>query len=77
MRLFSLPVINYHIETARHRDDQLLKLLVGMAASLCSAGYVVKVVNAFDGEGDMLRPLDKCQVSHADRKFFGRSRILH
>jgi len=46
-------VIQNHIKASRKRNDKLLQTLVCVAATLRSAGNVVKIINALDLKGYM------------------------
>ncbi len=59
--LFS--IIKQDIEAARNGNKNLLKLLVGMTRSGCTAGDIVEVVHPFYVKWNMSSTLDKCQVS--------------
>lgn len=58
-----MPIVEVDIEGARHGDDQLLKILVGVPAALCAAWYVIEIVDTLDGEGDVDVPFDERQIA--------------
>jgi len=63
MELSFFSIIKQNIEAARNGNKDLLKLLVGMTRSGCTARDIVEVVDAFDFEWHMYSTFDKCQVS--------------
>ena len=78
MKALSLfTVIQNHIETSRERNDQLVQILVGMAAALSPAGNIVKVVNAFDFKGYVPPAFDKKVRLPRGSLILGRSIIRH
>src|SRR4051794_363993 len=56
-------VVDHHVEAARHRDQELMQALVGMAAALGAAGHVVEVVDALDPEVDVPVALDEGEIA--------------
>jgi len=56
-------VVQNHVETARHRNDQLVQILVRVPAALGPAGNVIKIVNALDLEGDMPAAFDEREIA--------------
>ena len=62
-------VVQNDIETARDGDNELLQLLVRMAAALAPARDVVKIIDAFNRKGDMRPGLQRRSNCRADRQF--------
>jgi len=60
---FLRAIIQNDIKAAGHGDNQLMQILVCMAAPFRPAGRVVKVINPLDLKGHMPPPLNKSQVA--------------
>ena len=46
-----MTVIQNDVEAARHRNDELMKLLVSVSTSLSTTRYIIEIINPFDIEG--------------------------
>jgi hypothetical protein len=57
-----LPVIDNHIKTAGHGNDELLQFHVPVSTPLGASRHVIEIINALDLEGDMPATLNECQV---------------
>ena len=61
--LLVLAIVNNHVKTAGHGDNQLMQALVRMPAALSPAGYVIQVINPLYLKGNMCPALDKGQIA--------------
>ena len=61
--LFLFAVVQNHIETSRKRNDELVQILVGVAAALGPAGNIIEVINAFDVKGYVPPAFDEGEVA--------------
>ena len=61
--LFASAVVENHVEAARHGDDELFEFLVAVSAPLCTARYVIEVINPLDVERHMPRPFDEGKIA--------------
>ena len=52
----------HHIKAARHRHDERVQALVGVAAALGAARHVLQIVDPLDVEGHMHAAFDERQV---------------
>src|SRR5690606_8660094 len=56
-------IVKGDVETAGHRDQQLMEPLMRMTASVRTARHVVEVIHALDIERNVTCPLDKSQIT--------------
>ena len=56
-------VVQMDVEAAGHGDNELVKVLVGVAAALRAAWNVVEIINAFEIKRDYTTALDDRKVS--------------
>lgn len=61
--LLFVAVVQHHVKAPRHGNDELMKPLVGVAATLGTTGYVVEVIDALDVKGYVVATFDECQVA--------------
>jgi hypothetical protein len=57
------PVVQDHVEAARHRDDHLMQVFMGMGSAVGPPRNVVGVVDPLDLKRKMISYLDKLQVT--------------
>ena len=56
-------IVEHDVEAAGHRDDDLVQGLVPVSPSHRAARHVVRVVHAFDREGNMAVILDEREIA--------------
>jgi hypothetical protein len=61
--LLLLPIIEYHVETTRHGDDELMEVLVSMTSSLRPAWDIVQIIDPLDIEWYVALTFDEGQIS--------------
>jgi exodeoxyribonuclease VII small subunit len=61
--LLFITIVQYHVETSRHRYNQLLKILMGMTTSLGTAGDIVEIVNSLYVKRYVRTTLDKSKIA--------------
>ena len=60
--LFIFPVVNNHIETAGHGDQELVAALESMPSPISAARHVGEIKNAFDPEWDVSASFKEGQI---------------
>lgn len=60
---FFCAVVQNHIEASRKSNDELVEILVCMPAALGASGYVVKIIDAFDIEGDVPTAFNEGEIA--------------
>ena len=58
-----LTVIQDHIETARHGNDELMQTLVCVSAALGPARNVVEIIDPLDLKGHVSLPFNKGEIA--------------
>jgi len=61
--LFLFAVVQNHIKTSRKCNDELVQILVCVAATFCSARNVVKIINTPDFKRNMPPAFDKSEIA--------------
>ena len=72
---FFVPVVQHHVETARHGDNELVQGFVAMTAPFRAAGHIVQIVDPLDVERNMPLPSMKVRLPRGS-VILGRSIIL-
>lgn len=57
------PIVEDHIETAGHGDDELMKIAMSMGPTVCPPGYVIEVINPFNFEWHVPVAFNESQIS--------------
>ncbi len=60
--LLVIAIVQHYIETAGHRDDQLLQFSVSVTAALRPARHVVQVIHPLNRKWNMLLAFNKAQI---------------
>ena len=60
---FVESIVEHYIKTARHGDDDLMKILVRVGTAIGAARNVIGVVDPLDLERDVVTSLDEGEVA--------------
>ena len=64
MKFFALPsVVQGDIKATRHRNNDLMQILVSMRPAIGTAWNIVGVINPLDIEWDVIAPLDEGKIA--------------
>ncbi len=74
--LLVLPVVQHHIKTARHGNDELLQPLMRVATTFRTPWHVIQIVDTLNIKGDMVSPPSIKVKFPRGSEIFGSSTIL-